>query len=378
MGEKPGVLMVSKPAVPPWTDSGKNLMRDIVSAGRRYGYHVMGTAGAEPLGPACTVEPIYSTEGLYSAGLKQNRAVFRRLFKPDRLPLYHFFFAPNRITSMAARFVLTFKRRRTVHTICSVPRSYEGLDKLLFADRLVVLSQHTREQFESHTNRPAVHIPPCVPVGEPLPRERRERVRRELGLPDGLLVLYAGDYQFSTAADLVAKALPAICERTAAHFVFACRIKQEESRQREAHIKARVKEAGLTERVSFFNEVEDMEALAAAVDLSVLPADSLYAKMDIPLVLLESLREGVPVVVSTYGPLAELLARDVGAAVPTGESGPFAEAVVGLLENPEERRRMGANGKELVRSVYSPDRIGRLYEELYDSLLSSPENRETA
>jgi len=367
--EKPGILMISKPVVPPWHDSGKNLVRDIASAGERYRYHLMATKGAEPVGTNCVMEAVYSTSGIYAAGVRQNSAVLRRLLKPDRLSIYHFFFAPNKMTSTVARGVLTFKRRRTVHTICSIPRSFEGIDRLLFADRIVTLSRHTQELFERHSARKVVHIPPCIPVDRQVSEERKRQIIEELDLPDKPLVLFAGDYQFSDAAAVCVRALPRILGQTDAVFVFACRIKQEQSREIEARVKSEVEAMGLLGRVRFFNEVSDMEALAAAVTLNVLPADSLYAKMDIPLVLLESLREEVPVVVSDHGPLKELLEREVGASVPTGDHNAFSEAVIDLLGSGDRCRAMGREGRRLVEEVYSPGPVGAKYEELYDSLL---------
>ena len=266
--------------------------------------------------------------------------------------------------------VFRFKRRKTVHTICSVPATFEGLEQVLFADRMVALSRHTKELFEQHSDRPVVHIPPCIPVDVSVSEERKQAVLQKLELPDKPLVLFAGDYQFSKAARVCCGALPIILANTDAHFVFACRIKQEASREIEAGIRAEVEELGLGKRVTFVNEVDDMEALAAAVDLNILPADSLYAKMDIPLVLLESLREGVPVIVSDHGPLPELMDRDVGRCVPTGDSEALAAAVKELMEDAELRRTLGENGRQLVREVYSPAPVAAAYEDLYDSLLA--------
>jgi glycosyltransferase involved in cell wall biosynthesis len=365
-----GVLFVSKPLVPPWTDSGKNLARDIAAAGERYRYHVLGTPGADPPGPRATVEPVYSDAGIYAAGIKQNIPVFKRLLKPDRLPLYHFFFAPNRRTSQVAKSVLFFKRRKTVHTICSVPTTFEGIDRILFADRMVVLSRDTQGKLEAHTRRPVVHIPPCVPVDRVLDETRKRQALEALGLPlDRPVVLFAGDYEFSDAATICLQALPRIFAGSDAHFLFAVRIKREPSRQAEARIRDEVRAMGLAERVHFHNEVDDMEALAAAVTLNVMPADSLYAKMDIPLVLLESLREGVPVVVSDHGPLAELLDRDVGAAVPTGDAEAFGDAVAGLLQDEAARNAKGETGRKRVRETYAPAPVAAAYEALYDDLL---------
>jgi glycosyltransferase involved in cell wall biosynthesis len=366
----PGVLFISKPMVPPWTDSGKNLARDIAAAGERYQYHVLGTRDAKAPGPNCIVEPIYSESGVYAAGIKQNIPVFKRLMQPDRLPLYHFFFAPNKRTSQVARTVLFFKRRKSVHTICSVPKDFHNIDSLLFSDVVVALSKDTQRKLEERSGRRVLHIPPCVPIDAPVSEERKRAILGALALPTELpLVLFAGDLEFGNAASLCVAALDRIMTRSKAHFVFACRLKTELAREAEAGIKAEVEGQRWADRVHFYNEVKDMEALAAGVTLNVLPADSLYAKMDIPLVLLESLREGVPVVVSDHGPLSELLDRDVGAKVSTGDADEFARGVAALLADEEALRTKGERGRKMVREVYAPKIVGAAYERIYDELL---------
>lgn len=366
----PGILFISKPLVPPWTDSGKNLARDIAAAGDRYQYHVLGTPGAAPPGPNAVVEPVYSQSGVYAAGIRQNIPVFKRLLKPDGLPLYHFFFAPNKRTSQVARTVLFFKNRKTVHTICSVPRSFDNIESLLFSDVVVALSRDTQGKLQEKTGRAVVHIPPCIPVGPPVSAKRKELALASLHLPSGVpLVLFAGDLEFGSAARVCVEALETILSRSDAHFVFACRLKTEAARAAEAGLKSDIATQEWAGRVHFHNEVADMEALAAAVTLNVLPADTLYAKMDIPLVLLESLREGVPVVVSDHGPLAELLDRDVGAKVSTGNATHFAQAVTSLLLDDAARQTKGTNGHRMVREIFAPEIVGAAYERIYDGLL---------
>ncbi|MBM4355348.1 MAG: glycosyltransferase family 4 protein [Deltaproteobacteria bacterium] len=374
---RPHVLLVSKPVVPPWNDSNRNLVRDLVAGGGRYRYHVLTTPGAGPNQGDAIREPVYSGAGSHSPGLKQNLSVFLRLLKPDSIPFYHFFFAPNRRTSQLVRLALGMKRRRrVVHTICSAPARYDGLDRLMFADRVVVLSEHTKRQVEAATARPVTLIPPSVPLGPPVSEERKAGILSELELPQRPLVLYAGDYQFSNAAAQCVRALPAMLEDNDAHFVFACRVKQEKSRDVEARLKEEVQALGLGARVSFFNEVSDMEALAAAVTLQVQPADSLYAKMDFPLVLLESMREGVPVVVSDYGPLPELLAgTDAGLVVRTGAHAALAAAVQALVTDPVRRTFMGEIARGLVRTRFSQQAMASSYEDLYDSLCQAGGDR---
>ncbi|MFH1533228.1 MAG: glycosyltransferase family 4 protein [Pseudomonadota bacterium] len=365
------VLMVSKPLQPPWDDSAKNLARDLVRFSERHEYRVMGLRGADAPSPRAVVEPVYKGTGTYTPSLGQNLRVLRRLFRPDDCDIYHFFFAPNPATSRAARLVRGLKKRkRLVHTICSAPATYEDIQRHMFAHRVVALSENTRQALLENGVPDVIRIPPAIDGSTKVGPEEKRAVREELGLPPDLpLVLYAGDYQFSSAADTCARALPELLAGSDAHFVFACRKKQELSRLEEKRIQTWVQEHGLADRVHFFNELERIHHLVAAAAVQVLPAESLYAKMDIPLVLLESLREEVPVVIADILPLAELLERPVGLAIPPEAPRQLAEAVLELLGSPDRRRDMGREGRALVRRVYDAPVVAAAYERLYDELL---------
>lgn len=367
----PRVLLVSKPVVPPWNDSGKNLVRDVATFGRRYTYHIMATEGAEPLADGNVVEPLYGSAGAYSPGLRQNVRVLRRLFRPDKVSVYHYFFAPNKITSTAARLVTALKNRPTVQTVSSSPASYDGVDGLCFGDRVVALSEYNRSRLEAAGVRGVVRIPPGIPVPELAAQDARIQVRRAFGLPlDEPVVLFAGDYQFSSAAEVLAGAIPRVLDGRRARFVYACRIKQEASREIEARVKAQIQAAGVGASVLFLNEVEDILGLIAASDLAVMPSESLYAKMDIPLVLLECLAQRVPLVVADVAPLNEILGgrEDYGLAVPPKDEEALARAVASLVDDPARLRQMGEAGRRAVIGTYGAATMAAAYEDLYDEI----------
>lgn len=358
--------MVSKPLVPPWNDSAKNLVRDLAVHLQRTTAHLLTTPGVEPLAPHCTMEPIYQGAGRLAPGLAQQIRVLKRLAQRDQIPLYHFFFAPNPKTSLAARGIFRFKKRRTLQTIASAPLGPVG--PLLFADHQVVLSRHTLTQLRNEGIQGVTHIPPCIPDTPPVSLERKETARAASGLPREPFVLFAGDYEFSNAAQMCMDIIPDLLRKSDAHFVFAVRAKGPRSLAVEASLKKEAAERGF-QRVHFLGEVEDMEALIASATLQVLPADTLYAKMDYPLVLLESLREGVPIVVSDFGPLPELVEDPVGLSTPTGDASALSSAVLGLLKNERTRRDMGLAGQQAAREKYTPQAMATQYEELYDKLL---------
>ena len=363
--------MISKPVGPPWNDSGKNIVRDVARYGERYTYHVMTTRGAEPLGPRCVPEPIYGSAGEYTPGLSQNLRVLLRLLRPDSSAIHHYFFAPNPRTSTVARLVTAIRGRPVVQTVSSSPATYAGVDRLCFGDRVVALSAFNRRKLEEAGVRGVVHVPPGIPVPALRGADARTQARQRWELPtDRPVVLFAGDYQFSSAATVLADAIPRVLAGRAAHFVYACRIKQEASRAIEEQVRATIRAAGVASSVTFLNEVDDMEALIAAADLSVMPSESLYAKMDLPLVLLECLAQQVPLVVADVEPLVEVLAgrTDWGAAVPPQDPEALAATLGALLDSPDGLRAMGEAGRRAVIERWSAEAMAAAYEDIYDEV----------
>jgi glycosyltransferase involved in cell wall biosynthesis len=361
------VLLVSKPLAPPWSDSGKVYVRTLVDHLPERRFRVLVPRGAPYPAPNAVSEEIYRDPGRYQPSLAQNARVFGRLLWPDRkVALYHFFFAPNPRTSRAARLACRVSGKRSIQTVLSAPERLEDASGLFFADRVVVLSDHTRERVARATETHAVRVYPGVTVGEPLSLERRERAIAALGVGDAPLVLYPGDLEFSSAAQTVIDAAPAILRAVpSARVVLACRPKTSRAAVVERDLRERVRGEG---RVLFAGEVPDMRALVAASSVAVLPAESTYAKTDLPLVLLEALAEGVPIVVGDVPPLSEILQDEVGVAVPPGSPEALAGAAIRLLRDAARRAELSARARSLARARFSAEAMAREYERLYREL----------
>lgn len=366
--------MVSKPVAPPWNDSSKNLVKDLACAGERYAYRVLTPSGYRLDAPGVASDAIYRDSGRYSPAVLQNVRVLARLLRRDRAAVTHFFFAPNPRTSAAARLALRARPRLTVQTVCSAPASFIEADRLLFADRVVVLSRDTRDCFVHAGISPErlVRIPPGIHLPSRPTAGERAATRRRLGLPeDRPVVIFPGDLQFSRAAETFALAAARLQGvDPAPFFVLACRPKQRESLDEAGRIDQILDEAGIRSRVRFLGEVDDMMALLGACDLCVLVAESLYAKMDLPLVLLEAMALGVPLVVSNRPPLCELMRDDVGLAVPPLDPAALAGAMERLLADEGRRADLGDAAVAAAERRYGIQRVAAAYEELYDSLLS--------
>ena len=363
------VLYVSKAVEPPWNDSSKNLVRDVAWGLTRYRPRIMVSSGGAELPPGGHGEPIYrQTRGAFAPALATQVRVMGRLVMGAKVPLWHFFFAPNKRSSAAARWAARLRGVPTVQTVCSAPHEASDIPSLLFADRTVVLSQHTRQRFIEAgvpSSKLSV-IPPGIAPLSPAGHEKRLSIRRELGLPeDHALVLYPGDLEFGGGAQLAVRMASDLPANTS--LVMACRTKTPAAEAAKDKLQAEVSERGLQTRVFWLGETPRIHDLITSVDVVILPTQSLFAKMDYPLVLLEAMSAGLPVVVTEGTASAEL--KSYGALVADFSVAGVSESVFGLLGDSTLRERHGRIGREAVSDVFGRAALAQAYERLYDELL---------
>ena len=190
------------------------------------------------------------------------------------------------------------------------------------------------------------------------------------GIPHGpALVTYAGDYRHSYAARTVAATVPRILRELDAHFIFACRIRDNRDLAEEARIRTAIAADGLSHRVTFINEVQSLRELFAISTVQVFPADSHQEKIDMPLVLLEGLSQGLATVVSRKPPLSELVDAGAAVGVPTCHPVALAVAVVELLREEPRRRELAERGRAVCLERFEVGGVAAAYEALYDRVL---------
>jgi len=101
-------------------------------------------------------------------------------------------------------------------------------------------------------------------------------------------------------------------------------------------------------------------------DLLVLP--SYYEGWG--LVAIEALACGKPVVMTDVGCANEIVINEkTGYVVPINDSKALAQKIIYLLENPELRKEMGKNGKELIKETQDIHKNAYKYRELYEKTI---------
>ena len=138
-------------------------------------------------------------------------------------------------------------------------------------------------------------------------------------------------------------------------------------RQREP-LKVMVDDLGLSARVSFLPGSSNTDSFWRGIDVLVLPSRS----EAMPLVLLEALQHGRPIIAADVGSVAEVLDENVGILVPAQDIVALAAALREMTDAPQARVKMGAIALERARVGWSADDMAAAYDALYRSVLRHP------
>ncbi|HYQ46052.1 MAG TPA: glycosyltransferase [Polyangiaceae bacterium] len=370
----PSVLFVSKPIAPPFHDGSKCLVRDVARNLTRVSPIVLSTPGAPELTESAGALPVrsvaaYGAPGGFTPAFSANLRAAAWVLLGSRASCWHFVFAPNARTSGAGKLLRRLRRVPVVQTIASPPRSFAEPQTLFFGDVLVAQSAWTKSAIEasyegSGLRAPRIEvIPPPVPDVTPPSAAQLARVRRELMLaPEQRYVLYPGDLETSSGAEATA----ALAQRAAVALpdvvtVFAYRRKSARAAEVATRLAARLPAT----HTRFVENAPDILALVAGAAAVVFPVDDLWGKVDLPIVLLEAMALGVPVLVLDQGPL-----QDLNGVIPVSglDPSPWLAELQSLLAQPERCAAIAANQRAALVRSHAATVVARAYEDLYLAL----------
>jgi len=122
-------------------------------------------------------------------------------------------------------------------------------------------------------------------------------------------------------------------------------------------------ELRLNGRVQLLGQVREVPQLLARAGVFVLPSRT----EGISLTLLEAMASGLPVVTTRVGGNPEVVEDGVtGVLVPPGDPAALAGSLLRLWNEPEERRRLGNDGRSRVEEHFDIRRMVAKYQHLYE------------
>ncbi len=202
---------------------------------------------------------------------------------------------------------------------------------------------------------PGRTIPNGIPVAASVaPDGARAQVREELGLPgDVPVVVTVGRLNPQKNHALLLEAFARLPPAVHLLVVGEGELRGELSR--------RAGELGIGGRVHFLGVRRDVPRVLAAADVFALAS----GWEGNPLVVMEAMAAGLPVVATSVGCVPELVAPDTGRLVPPGEPAAFAAALAELCSDLVLARRLGTAARAVALARFDAPVMARAYTELF-------------
>ena len=201
-------------------------------------------------------------------------------------------------------------------------------------------------------------IPNFVDTQAIVPMSRLTNYRRELGVDESLVVMYAGNVGFSQSLELMieaARVLPNVI------FVINGEGAARKSLEAKAHALSNVK----------FGDYQDASRLSevlATGDLHVVPLRRGLGSVSVPSKTYSILAAGRPICAAidldTEVPRI-LAAANAGVCVEPDNQAAFVSAIAAMISDRKSLEEMGASGRKWVEGHASPQSIAQRYEALY-------------
>ena len=188
-------------------------------------------------------------------------------------------------------------------------------------------------------------------------------LRAEIGVGNNTaLVGVVGRVSKDKGHEVLLEAIPDVLkEFPDTVFVFAGKL----GRRLGPKVRATIHDKGLENSVRLLGFREDIVAITAALDVSVLPAVGTDSS---PAVLKEAILLGKPVVASRLAGLPEIVPEGAGLLVAPGDARELADAIVATLR----RRSNGAAAKKELPRQFTPGFMCEAYLEVYARMLDKP------
>jgi glycosyltransferase involved in cell wall biosynthesis len=186
-------------------------------------------------------------------------------------------------------------------------------------------------------------------------------VRRELGIPEGALVVgFAGNMRPVKGADLLLKAAIELASNASIHWLLAGRIEDQQVARLAEH-------PAIRGRVHALGWRDDMERVMTAMDVFAMPSRS----EGFSRAIMEAMELGLCPVATRVGGTPELVRDGVdGLVTRPGDAAALAAAIRRLAADGSLRRRLAASARERIRTEFTMERMVDQTLSMYRTLMA--------
>jgi glycosyltransferase involved in cell wall biosynthesis len=204
-----------------------------------------------------------------------------------------------------------------------------------------------------------VYLPVAPAEGIP----SRPSIRKQLGIAeDAVVILQVSRMEAWKGHRLHLEALAKLKDLQNWICFMAGGAQRREEREYLSQLQRRAADLGISDRVQFLGQRSDVSSLLAAADVFCQPNQG---PEPFGIVFIEALSAALPVVSTSMGGAAEIVNESCGVLTPPGDPAALADSLRRLIQSPDQRRALGAQGPRRARALCDPaDQLGKLHQML--------------
>lgn len=214
-------------------------------------------------------------------------------------------------------------------------------------------------------------IPPIVDFSVFKPSVGGENIRDTLGIGDEFTILYLGNLTKTKGIDIVLDALNIVKKQFPdTKLISGIELTHSSTDVRKKEILNKINRYNLMQKIIELGLIPNVEKIMDAADVVVAPFQNTYEVADYPLVVLESMAVGTPVITTRVGGIPELIkSGENGILINPDDPTALAEEIVNLINNPRKHREIGERATSFVREKFPEREIAYMTKQIYEEIL---------
>ena len=127
---------------------------------------------------------------------------------------------------------------------------------------------------------------------------------------------------------------------------------------------------GISNLIKFIGKVDNSKVASYLQTMDIFVVPSISSSETFGVAVIEASSCAIPVIASDIGGLSEVIVDgETGFLIPPRNEEAIAEKIIKLIEEPELRQNLGANGRKFVLDNYDWNLCAKKMEEVYESIL---------
>ena len=336
--------------------------------------------------------PIHGKYGLARSGIEFFIKVVPAIIKEHhkkKFDVLHFHSAYS-VLGFIRIFSNMFKKIPSLFTLYSPIRRplrdrkgiYQQLSSPIFSKislsggNIIAASENTRKSLMEvgFREEEIKSLPPVIDTTIFNTSLSKHEKREELGIPEeASVILYCGNWAGWKGVDiLIDSMVEVVKEYPDAKLITAWGEPYEWYDKRKIMLTKKIKNLHLDEVIIEVGILKDIEKLMASSNVFVAPFLNTDGVVDRPLTILEAMACGTPVVATKVGGIPEIVKHhENGLLINPGDKFELAKAIIYMLENKKESKRMGINGAKLVSEKFKTEIVVDKLERIYEAVISN-------